>query len=132
MRVATGRSRWAYLPLLTASAIACGDLGFVAGVTGRQSFRPPAIYREWWTDTETCSGRRASFERVVWYTAPRITGDGLVARGRWSQPHEIIIVAGYETDPMVVRHEMRHDLLNGNRVHERGEWDRCALREVAG
>jgi hypothetical protein len=106
----------------------CGDLGFVAGVTGRRSFNPPPIYREWWSATEACSGRQAPFERVVWYVANSLSGDGLVARGRWSSPHEIIIVAGYENDQKTVRHEMLHDLLNGDRSHRGHEWDRCGLR----
>lgn len=114
------------LPFLAFIA-ACGDLGFMAAVTGRRSFDPPPIYREWWSATEVCSGLRAPFQRVVWYLADGVSGDGLVARGRWSSPHEIIIVAGYENDQTVVRHEMLHDLLTGDRPHAREEWDSCGL-----
>lgn len=108
--------------------VACGDLGFTSEVTGRRPFQPPPIYRDWWAATEACAERRAPFERITWFLADGIAGDGLVARARWSAPHEIIVVIGYETDQRVVRHEMLHDLLSGDRTHDRPEWDRCGLR----
>jgi hypothetical protein len=115
--------------LLAAAALtACGDLGFVSSVTGRRAFNPPTVYREWWAAIESCSGRQAPLDRIRWYLADAVSGDGLVARARWSAPHDIIIVAGYENDSTLVRHEMLHDLLDGDRQHRRLEWDRCALR----
>lgn len=109
------------------TAAAC-DLGYISEVTGLAPFEPPAFYRDWWIATERCSGRTAPFERVTWYVASGISGDGRVGRGRWSEPHEIIIVVGYEGNEDVVRHEMLHDLLAGDRSHSRAEWDRCNLR----
>ena len=106
----------------------CGDLGFTSEVVGRRPFDPPMEYREWWSATEDCSGRRGSFDRVSWYLADGITGDGVFGRGRWSAPHDIIVLAGHETDGKLVRHEMLHDLLNGDRSHGRAEWDACGLR----
>ena len=111
---------------------ACGDLGFAAGVTGRRPFDPPATYQPWWSATETCSGRTGRFDRVTWYLADGITGDGKLAFARWSEPHEIVIVHGYEDDERIVRHEMLHDLLEGDRLHERTEWDVCGLRVNGG
>src|SRR5262245_42892817 len=87
------------------------DVGFIAGVTDRQSFRAPATYKEWWAETETCSQRSGDYSRIDWYTASGITSGTAVGRGRWSEPHDIIIVRGYENDAKVVRHEMLHDLL---------------------
>ena len=117
-----------YAALLVPMVAACGDIGFTAAVTGRQAFSPPPVYRAWWAATETCSGRSGAFDRVVWYTASGITGGTSVGRARWSEPHEIVIVRGYEADEIVVRHEMLHDLLNGDRKHTRAEWDACQLR----
>ncbi len=105
---------------------ACAD-PFTTIVKNRQAFDPPATYDVWWTSVETCSGRTGDMRRIAWYLASGVEGDGMVARGRWSPPHDIILVRGYEDDPAVVRHEMLHDLLDGDRLHERAEWAACGV-----
>ncbi|MEQ9397730.1 MAG: hypothetical protein RJQ04_01050 [Longimicrobiales bacterium] len=107
---------------------ACGSLGFEAGVDDREPFDPPPFYATWWDATRTCSGIDGAFGRITWFLASAITGDGLVARARWTPPHEIVIVRGYETDERTVRHEMLHDLLTGDRGHASPSWDGCDLR----
>lgn len=120
-------------PLLVAAiAASCIEGSWTAEIVGRRPLEPLDIYREWWTATEDCSGITASFDRIDWYLATSITGDGAIARARWSEPHDIIVVAGYEDDPAVVRHEMLHDLLNGDRLHGDRLWDVCGLRSDAG
>ena len=107
---------------------ACLDPSFTASVFGRRPFPAPATYQTWWASTERCSGLRGSFGRVSWYLADGIQGDGAVAKARWSPPHDIIIVAGYEGDDFIVRHEMLHDLLGGDPAHDNERWDMCSLR----
>lgn len=131
-RAALAGTRFVALRASTAAAgallAACGSLGFEAGVDDRAPFDPPPVYATWWDATRTCSGIDGAFGRITWFLASGITGDGLVARARWSPPHEIVIVRGYETDERTVRHEMLHDLLTGDRGHASPSWDGCDLR----
>lgn len=115
------------LLLLVAALFACGDLGFESRVDDKEEFDPPEVYRTWWGATEACSRHSGSYEAIDWYLASGIVGDGLVARGRWSPPHEIVIVRGYEADEKTVRHEMLHDLLGGDPEHTSTEWSVCDL-----
>ena len=105
----------------------CTLSGFEAEIRGRAPFSPPEVYLEWWRDTETCADASGSFEALVFYLADSIMGDRLVARARWSEPRDIIIVRGYEADSKVVRHEMLHDLLRGDGSHTDGRWVSCDL-----
>jgi len=112
------------LPLFLAG---CNLKGFEAEIQGRTPFAPPAVYLEWWHDTSTCANLSGSFEKLSFYLADWITGNRLVARARWSEPHDIIIVRGYEADSKIVRHEMLHDLLRGDPNHADGRWVSCDL-----
>jgi hypothetical protein len=114
------------LAFAIAATVSCGE--YVSEVTGLQSFDPPPIYREWWAATESCSGRRAPFERVNWFLVTNMSLDGRPGLGRWQSPHEIAITRGYENDQKLVRHEILHDLLNGDHAHGRSEWDSCDIR----
>jgi hypothetical protein len=105
----------------------CGPLGFETQVTDKEPFSPPPVYATWWASTEACAGRTGRFELITWYLASSITGDRAVARGRWSPPHEIVIVRGFEDDERTVRHEMLHDLLRGDAEHRSPEWSACGL-----
>ena len=118
--------RTAVVTLTAALVASCGD-SFVTEVIGRRPFDPPTVYAEWWSATEGCAGKEGRLERIAWYLAASLSGDGRSARGRWSPPHEIILVAGYEEDELVVRHEMLHDLLEGDRLHRADAWRRCGL-----
>ncbi len=53
--------------------------------------------------------------------------NGAVARGRWSEPHEVIVVRGYEDHEKTVRHEMLYDLLAGDPTHADEIWSACDL-----
>jgi hypothetical protein len=112
---------------LASVATGCGSSGFEAKITNKEPFTPPAVYASWWTATESCSDRTGRLNAITWYLAGGISGDGAVARGRWSEPHEIVIVKGYEADPKTVRHEMLHDLLGGDRSHSAAAWAECNL-----
>ena len=115
------------LVVAVASALACGDLGFEASVQGKAAFDPPDSYPVWWAATEACTSVEGNYDAVSWFLADGIVGDGAVARGRWSPPHDIVIVRGYENDDKTVKHEMFHDLLNGDPTHEAPEWGTCDL-----
>ncbi|MEQ9569466.1 MAG: hypothetical protein RLN75_04695, partial [Longimicrobiales bacterium] len=97
-------------------------------IDNRRPFTPPASYVELHRAVQACSGRTGSFERIRWYLASSILADGRAARARWSPPHDIVIVAGYETDDRTVSHEVLHDLLDGDPDHRAPAWDACDLR----
>ena len=105
----------------------CGDPFFTGTIEGREVFDPPAVYAEWWDSTEACSSTSGNIGRVEWFLATSIVADGFPAKARWSPPHEIIIVRGYEAQERVVRHEMLHDLLAGDAAHENAAWEACEL-----
>ena len=105
----------------------CTDLGFEAEITNRQPFDPPAIYGTWWTATESCSRESGRLDRIEWYLATSIVSDGVLAFGAWTPPHEILIVSGYEDNEVIVRHEMLHDLLDGDSEHRSSAWAICDL-----
>ena len=96
-------------------------------MTNREPLEPLPVYTEWWAENESCSGRTADMGRIAWYTATSIVGDEIVARGVWTPPHEIILVRGYEDEEITVRHEMLHDLLDGDPEHTSPLWTSCGL-----
>lgn len=115
-------------PVVVAAILAAACVeSFSTEVHDREPFDPPATYDPWWASVEDCSGLSGDMGRIQWFLALSVEGDGVVARARWSPPHDIILVRGYEDDPAVVRHEMLHDLLNGDRLHEAPQWAACGL-----
>jgi hypothetical protein len=104
---------------------ACG--AYTVSFRDKEPFAPLPIYAGWWEQTEACAERIGDLLAIEWYTAASITSDGLVARGLWSPPHEIVIVRGYEEDEVTVRHEMLHDLLSGDADHTSPLWKACDL-----
>ena len=78
----------------------------------------PPVYRQWWVDTEGCSGLAGNYARVQWYVVPGatsfMTGDGEKV-GLWSSSSEgvrIVVAGEYREHELVVRHEMLHALLD--------------------
>jgi hypothetical protein len=121
-------SRIAFLVLLgTVVGVAGGCQAYSLSVTNKEPFQPLPIYGEWWAATEVCSGRTGDLTRIEWFTATSITGDAVVARGVWTPPHQIILVRGYEESELTVRHEMLHDLLEGDSDHTSTTWTTCDL-----
>jgi hypothetical protein len=80
---------------------------------GETSIQAPAFYREWWSRTEACSGLTGDFDTVRWFAVP---GHGFecpsgTCAGRWERGHRIFISADFESNELVVRHEMLHELI---------------------
>jgi len=111
--------------MVTAGCLGCS--GYTLSVANKEPFQPLPIYAEWWSATESCSGRTGDLLEIDWYTASSITSDALIARGVWTPPHEITLVRGYEENEITVRHEMLHDLLGGDSDHTAQEWNSCGL-----
>lgn len=98
---------------------------------GAERFAPPAVYRQWWDLTRTCSGRTGDFSRVTWYRVPGAVeiplGDGTQVNGYWdSAGNRIVLAASSELEGDLVRHEMLHALLR-QEGHPRADFiGRCA------
>ena len=72
---------------------------------------PPAHYRVWWGELETCSGLTGDFDRVQFYAVPVLVYDGRRLTGLWMERGNKIILADmYLNVHRVVRHEMMHAL----------------------
>lgn len=91
------------------------------------------IYSQWWRELEKCSGRTRDLHGIRWFLADQIgsgTGHTLTTvKGQWLSNREITIKTGYEDDYKVVKHEMLHDLLRGDRTHAHESWGLCDQRE---
>lgn len=116
--------------LLVLALLACGNP--FSPPPGTVAFTPPAIYRSWWADMETCAARTGDMRRVAWYAAPdvNIPYYDVHATGVWAAPHtiylaaqvvdttwQIVVAEGTATDYRrhIVQHEMLHDLLQTGR-----------------
>ena len=65
---------------------------------------------------EACRALDGDYELLRFYRVPD-AGHHLElgvqgAIGRWSQPHRIYVLEGYELDEPTIKHEMLHDLLS--------------------
>ena len=105
---------------LFALAGACRDLPFTP-LTAPElpatavSLTPPATYAEWWHTTEECSGIEGDLSRVSWFVVPGRTsftyGTGQYDGYWWNGVHWILLAGEKVENPLVVRHEMLHELL---------------------
>jgi hypothetical protein len=103
-------SRHLHLRLLLLAGVLVG-CGF--DIAGEARMDPPAVYREWWSKTEACSGLSGDFDRIEWLVVPGHSfscASGHCA-GHWQSDHQIYIAADWTMNELVVRHEMLHDLL---------------------
>lgn len=77
-------------------------------------YDPPPIYRQWWVETERCSGLKGNFDRVTWFQEPGgtfLAPGGVEVYGFWTENHHIFIAETLKLNPSIVRHEMLHDLI---------------------
>ena len=106
------------------AATACADPTSLTYVN-RRSFSPPmAMYGDWWEELEQCSGRRRNMGGIRWFLADWISG-GTHVHGQWISNREITFKDGFELEDWVVKHEMLHDLLDGDRDHTHFAWRVC-------
>jgi len=80
-----------------------------------EALTPPATYADWWSATEECSGLRGDLSRITWFVVPGRTsftyGNGQYDGYWWNGVHWILLAGEKVENPMVVRHEMLHELL---------------------
>ena len=93
---------------------ACGPVP--SAPEGSVPFEPPGIYRLWYRQAEACRGLDGDYDLVRFYRVP-VAGHYLElgvrgAIGRWTQPHRIYVLQGYDLDEPTIKHEMLHDLLS--------------------
>lgn len=113
--------------LLLALLAACGDAtGPEALPVGAVSFAAPAVYGEWFSRTEACSGLGGNMESIDFFVVPGTSGfstggDELTRAGRWVRVDgrdRIILAGAFQNHEMVVRHEMLH-AIRGKAGHPR-------------
>ena len=75
----------------------------------------PAIYSQWYADTEECLGESGDFSAINWYTATKIEVDGTSDLGIIQYPDDITIKVGFTGWRLVVRHEMAHHISGSDR-----------------
>ena len=98
-------------------------------------FNPPGYFRSWWQVVEECSGGRASYDEVSWYTAPHsdLEVRGEPAFGAWfEQGNRIALASGTTKNPSLVRHEMLHAILRAGGHPSEYFQQKCADEVVCG
>lgn len=93
----------------------------------------PAVYRQWFEETERCSGLVSEFQTVEWYVVEGVDQfmvDGAPRVGMWQRSggrSQIVIAGNYAGHEMVVRHELLHHLI-GEEGHPKSLFEqRCQL-----
>ncbi len=105
----------------------CDD-ALAVDVSNRRPLTPAPVYTDWWSEIESCSGQSGDMARVEWSIALAIKVNGRQVVGHWRPPHDILLREGKELDPLVVKHEMLHDLLQGDAAHSSPAWEDCGVR----
>ncbi|HKY60152.1 MAG TPA: hypothetical protein VJP59_03995 [Gemmatimonadota bacterium] len=101
---------------------ACGPVP--SAPEGAVEFEPPGIYRRWYREAEACRGLPGDYEILRFYRVPDANNHLELgvrgAIGRWTRPHRIYVLEGYDLDEPTLKHEMLHDLLSyvGDFTHD--------------
>jgi hypothetical protein len=110
-----------------ASLAACSDPVHLEYQRRRPFLPPMQVYEPWWNELRACSRQTGELDGIRWFLAERI-GRPMVGEstlGEWLSNREITLRAGHEHRVEVVKHEMLHDLLRGDRDHEDEAWEAC-------
>ena len=80
-----------------------------------EALTPPAAYADWWRATEDCAGLHGDLSRITWFVVPGRTsftyGAAQYDGYWWNGVHWILLAGEKVENPLVVRHEMLHELL---------------------
>ena len=117
------------LLLTTVATAAACSTGVGIELQNPRPLDPPPMYSDWWADLASCSGRSGDMTRIEWWQATSITVNKQIVLGQWERPHRITLVDFYVENEDIVKHEMVHDLLDGDPDHRDGAWDRCDVRD---
>jgi hypothetical protein len=99
---------------------ACRDVAVSAPVAPElpptaQALTPPDSYADWWQNTQQCAGRQGDLSRISWFMVPDHASflyENAKYDGYWWNGVHWILLAGEKVnDPLIVRHEMLHELL---------------------
>ncbi len=116
--------------LVLALLLGCGACGTTIVETTEQNvqpFAPLPVYAEWWSQLQVCSARVGPLDRVEWFTADGLTQNGGLVLAKWEPPHRITVLANQIETESVVKHEMLHDLLDGDPSHQAPAWNACGV-----
>ena len=82
---------------------------------------------------EECLGMKGEpFELIQWFSADFVLrGDYERLGGVWTrEPRRIVLDTRVFNDPVIVSHELAHDLLGGTAVHGTERFERCLIRPL--
>jgi hypothetical protein len=96
---------------------------------GTKAFEPPAVYSEWWTTVEKCSGITQPMSRVTWFDVPNtfvLPSEGPGVDAYWSAATNRIVVGNPSIlSGELIRHEMLHAVLQTGHHRRDMFLDRC-------
>lgn len=117
-----------YLPLL---CLLAGCFDALQAPREAVWYAPPAEYYIWWDELSACADSYyplvAQFYRVPGEGAYFVTSSGKRAAGEWIPPHNIYVSQVLIHERRVVKHEMLHDILNGDPSHSSPLWQKCEV-----
>jgi hypothetical protein len=94
-------------------------------------FAPPAYYADLWRADLECAGATGDMGRLTFYAVPGesfTSSRGERVWGEWISPHTIYVAAVRAHSGYLIRHEMLHDILNGDPDHSSPLWQKCGVR----
>lgn len=118
------RCSWVAACCWVSALVGCAEP--VAPDLGRVEIEPPTFFRTLYEGVESCAGAPGDFDRVRWFVVYEF-GASPTIFGQWNQRREISLRSDVWLDSDVVRHEILHDLLNGDGAHARDEWEACEI-----
>lgn len=107
-------------------------------VSGPERFDPPAQYRTWAAEVETCaqdqgvSLRRSveeDFSRIRWLRADDVRAEGDGLGGAWKEPNTIYVLDGRTDDRFTIKHEVLHWMIQSG-DHPEPPFEVCTERTL--
>ena len=90
-----------------------------SAINFRRMDPPPGEYALWYAETEECFGKAGRFERIVWWTAEKVSSEGHGALGLHNGDN-ILIRSDQVGEKVTVRHEMAHHIKPKAEIHFAG------------